>query len=470
MLALALASLPALAIDPGCATPQVLEALRGRVAPPHPFAVQAPARLGGPGAPPPGGERVIYGTPYDNHVETEHFTINWWTAGISEAAATAAGVALEQAWTALVDEQGWTPPVSSERFYLWVLLDPGLGGTTGYTTEYKTDLYPQGYPVIYLNPDYASDEAFWAALAAHEFAHALQYALRDWSGTYEGEAWYWEASATWSSELADPDVDGHQYTSAWYAEQPQLRYDSMEGSHQYGIFVFNAWLEEALTGAGGMKDAWDLSASRPGAAWDAILAESTGVAPGTLWSGFTAAYGAGALAESHLYTDPVTEGRLVDGVTGELPYLGTHYWRAEAEHLVQAEGDVILGGAEAGEAVEVGPRTVLAVTGLVDGASYTLRVEAPDGDGGADSGTTDGGADGGGAAGGDVDGGGDGVAGGDGGADEGASEGKGGCSALAGSASISAVMLALWGLARRRRTDRGPRPAASRSHGASLPA
>lgn len=370
--------------SPRCATPEVLTALaRGARIPSW---TEPPPGLGLPASSPPGAGKQIYGSPYAFHHETRNFSINWSDGSLPEAAAVSAGEALEAAWTAFLDDQGWPAPVSSDRYYLWVLLDPGLGGTTGYTTVYMSEEFPGGYPVMFLNPDWAGEEAFWASLSAHEFMHAIQYGMRDWSGTVEGEAWYWEASATWGSELAQPEVDGHQYTSAWYAEQPELRFDSMVGSHQYGIFVFNAWLEEALTGPGGMRAAWELSASRAGAPWDGILEEATGVDPGNLWAGFTGAYGNAALAESELYTPPALVGALVEGTEGTLPYLGTHYYEVAEAGTVTVEGPAILGGAlGSGVALELAPGERLAVTGLQDDAAYRLGFvpTGASGDGGA---------------------------------------------------------------------------------------
>lgn len=361
-----------------CATPETIAALRGEVAPSHAGMLTAPDRIGhAPTIPPPTGKSV-YGTPYDDHLETENFTINWWRSDISRDTAERAGEALEAAWTAFIDEQGWRPPVSSDAYYIWVLLDPSLGSATGYTTEYFTDEYPGGYPIIYLNPDWDTDDAFWAALSAHEFMHTLQYALREWDGSSDTETWYWEASATWSAELAQPDVDGHQYCSAWYAEQPGLRYDATSGSHQYGLFVFNAWLEEMLTGAGGMRSVWELSEDRYDVPWDTILEESTGLSPADLWAGFAGAYGNRQLAESDLYTVATRQGPLEDGAAGELPYLGTDYYYVRDAAVVEAEGDVILSGAGAtGTRLTLENAEILAVTGLSDDAAYTLRFVSP---------------------------------------------------------------------------------------------
>ncbi len=161
----------------------------------------------------------------------------------------------------------------------------------------------------------------------------------------------------------------------------------MTGAHQYGMFVFNAWLEQALTGPGGMRDVWALSAARPGDTWDALLADSTDTSAGELWGGFTGAYGNSLLAESDQYTPATTVGRLAEGLTGTLPMLGTDYYRVTADAMVTAEGEVVLagraavggdgsGGAGSG-GVSVAEGDVLAVTARGEGVAYTLHVGPP---------------------------------------------------------------------------------------------
>jgi hypothetical protein len=360
----------AYAAPPPCGTPDVLAALAGGPAA-HPAMLTAPPLLDG--RPRSGAEdKQVYGGHYEFWLDTPNFTINWWDSRVDPAAADAAAEALEGAWTALVEEQGWEPPVSSDQYLIWVLLDPDLG-YTGWTTEYTTDLYPQGYPVIYLDPAWLSSPEFYGALAAHEFMHSIQYALREYTGG-ASEPWYWEASANWASELADPDRDGYQYASEWYATQADLAFDSTAGSHQYGMFVFNAWLEEHQTGPDGMKAVWELSAEDP-AGWDQLLADSTGVTTADLWGGFTGAYANHGLAESDQYTDVRTEGPLEDGVSGSLPQLGTHYYRVEASVRVSVTGDAVLGGPSGhGTSLVVAPGEVIGVT-MVTPGDYTLLVE-----------------------------------------------------------------------------------------------
>ena len=363
-----------------CATPAALDALRGVRPATHSSMLIRPASLTPPVGPPP-PDRTHYGSPLEDHYDTEHFSINWWDASVSPEDVSAAAEALEMGWQAFIEAQGWPAPASSESWYLWVMLDPSLGSTTGYTTEYSSDDYPDGYPIIYINPHTreAYGEDFYAALAAHEFMHAIQFGMRDY-GDAGGdlENWYWEASATHASELADPTVDGHQYTSEWYAMRPEVRYDSYESSHQYGMFVFNAWLEDAL-GAHTMRATWEASVGRAGQPWPTILEAATATPPEVLWAGFTHAYGNQTLPESHQYAQAAVQGPLSDTAAGTLPELGTHYWTIDEDTDVGVvSGDVILGGAAAAMApVPMAAGAVLSVTAVADSTDYVLQLAAP---------------------------------------------------------------------------------------------
>jgi len=380
---------------PLCGTPDALLVLAGTAPAQDPRVLAPPAglRMGvPPDSPAPPDGKPIYGTPYDESETSENFLVTWTDSTVDPAVATQTLTDLEDAWAALVDDQAWPQPVSGDTYKLWVILDPTLSGT-GLTTEYASGEYPEGYPVIFLNPTWASETRFWRSLVAHEFAHALQYRLRDYAGE-SWEPWYWEASAQWQSELSDPDNDGHVYTAAWYAARPGDPYDSMIDSHQYGMFVFNAWLEEHQTGPDGLRQVWLLAEERQGESWDQVLAESTGEDPGTLWAGFAGAYGNGGLAQSDDYEVASQRGTLDEGVGGDLAYLGTDYWTVAEDGEVSLEVDggdaAVLGGASGtGQSLPVQAGDMLAVTGLVaDGfATYTLSLET----GGGDSGGGDGG-------------------------------------------------------------------------------
>jgi hypothetical protein len=91
------------------------------------------------------------------------------------------------------------------------------------------------------------------------------------------------------------------------------------------------------------------------------------------------------------YYSPAMTGSLKDGRSGELAYLGSHYWRVNQDALVQATGEVLLAAdAGYGDQITVRAGKVLAVTGLNEStASYSLQLsELPEDSGETDSSDT----------------------------------------------------------------------------------
>ena len=362
-----------------CPMDEVLAALSGVGPAPHPAVLTPPAALGAPPAeaPPPGAAKAVYGTNYTYHHETDNFTINWASnPGISDALVTSAAEALEASWAAMVVDGGWDAPVSSDRFYLWVVLDRSLGSTTGITTEYTTALYPQGYPVIFLNPDYAWDDAFWRSLAAPD-----------------DETWFWEASAQWTIEEVLPDLDVYAREATRYASYPWYRYASTDDYHQYGMMVLNAWATEAL-GASATRLAWESGRDNNTETWDAVLEDAWGLPAADIWGDFTAAVANNALRESELYDDVLVDGALSDGFEGRVAYLGTDYFRATSAAILTVEsddGEAMVSGPDGwGASIPVADGDIIGVTGLTDrDAHYRLLLGPPTPADTGDTGDTD---------------------------------------------------------------------------------
>lgn len=361
-----------------CQTPQVLDALRGFSPAADIRYVQAPEGLGvrdGPPAPPP-ASKAVYGTNMANHFETENFSINWANGDATDEIAAAAAEALELGWESLINDLGWQVPVSADEYLLWVVLDPSLGGT-GFTTQYETDEFPTGYPVVYLNPSSFENPDFFAALAQHEFHHAIQYGYRhEWSSRGD-EAWYWEASANWAPYLVDPDSTAFDYTAAWYAENPELKYSSLDGAHQYGMFVLNSFLDDVL-GDGTMYEVWHQSGE--GDEWAELIAATTGKEAEEIWGQFAAAYGERRLIRSQRW-QPVASPSAEDGLSGLADELGSlHYELDEGEKrlvgLEMIDGEAVVSGlAGVGSELEIFGGEVFAVTATSSGgAAWNLTI------------------------------------------------------------------------------------------------
>lgn len=327
----------------------------------------------------------------EHHVDSEHFTVAWAEGRGDETSANLASDALELAWVALVDERGFLAPVSSDDFLLWVVLEPDLGAV-GLTTEYENDRYPEGYPVIFLDPSWATDVQLWESVVTHEFAHAIQFAYRDYSGSSEEdrEPWYWEASAEWSVALARPDLDVYAASSRYYATAMAEPHWVMQDAHQYGMFVLNAHLEENVAGAGSMRSVWEAGARRSDQAWHALIADEAGRPPAAVFGGAAVSYGMGQLADSELYWPATSSGLVKDGQTGTVGWLGARLFVADADATVAV--DATQGGVnlavpgEVGRNVQVREGEVLAVVGTQDGENeFVLDITPPVSGGGGSS-------------------------------------------------------------------------------------
>lgn len=359
----------------------------------HPGLLRPPPGVGVlPAGRPPGPPlpREIYGTPYADHYESAHFTINWAAGDAELADAVAAAEALELGWETFVEAGGWTPPVSSDRFFLWVMLDPELGGT-GYTTVYFTEEYPAGYPVMYLNPEWAYDTAFWRSLAIHELHHAVQFAMRPEYGRVD-EDWYWEATAGWASLHAEPGSAAIDYTVAWYADDAHLDAATANAGHEYGMMAFNAYIEALAGDAETIRGVWE-AAGDPSARWFDLLSGATGQPIGELIGDFGVQYANDTYSRTAQWRDPA---RLDPAAGGEqaAERLGSRSYaaRAAATYALElVEGEALLSqldGPTDRARVEAGE--VFTVTATSSGGARWRLVPVEEGGGDGDDGAGDG--------------------------------------------------------------------------------
>jgi hypothetical protein len=330
--------------------------------------------------PAPPGALDLRAEPLANHVEGERVSVQWEGGDFAEAAAQAVAD-LDGAFTVL-EEAGWAIPVSSERYYLPVVLDPELTGT-GLTLEYYDDPeYPAGYPVIYVNPSWWPDYPLFSRhVAVHELSHAFQFAVRDFAGG-PSESWYWEASAEWSVEELEPAWDQYLLQVPYYTEQPELRLDSAANYHPYGMLVLNAYLSQRW-GAAGMRDTWQGNA---GASWAEALEAATGAPVDELLWAASGTMASGAYPDSDLWPLPRIERDLGDLATGETwsgpEWLGTHYVQVGAVHgEIEVLGAVrtayVTAEGWTGESPAEGPYT-LAITALEEHPEVTVRLRSDD--------------------------------------------------------------------------------------------
>jgi hypothetical protein len=295
--------------------------------------VEAPVWIGAPGAPRAMGKGV-YGAPRAYHVDGGNFTVQWDDPEVDSARADAILARLEAAWETLVEVDGWPAPVSSDAWLLWVNLDPTLAGS-GYTVEYTDDTYPDGYPVMWLNPNYeAENPAFGLSVAVHEFGHALQYGVR--TPGDRTDAWFWEATSEWTAEHAAPDLDTYAESAWWYAQYPEAAWDAPDRYHPYGMLLLNAWLDERIFGFDGIVDLW---VGGEGIPWAERIPAVAGAPLDELLPEMAAEVAAGTLRESALYEPPVHLTVSEGWQTVELPGLYGSYY-VDWEGPLTVEGPV----------------------------------------------------------------------------------------------------------------------------------
>lgn len=379
MLLAALTAATATAAPLTCPMAEVLDALAGVGPAPHPVVLTPPAALRAlPDAPPPPDGKPVHGTRMDHHVDSRNFTVAWLGAADHDDAAERASDAAEAALAAFED-LGWKRPASSADYLLWIVLDEGLGAA-GLTTEYTNAAYPDGYPVIFLDPALAADPVLWEAVVTHEVAHAVQFAYRELDGDPE-EPWYWEASAEWATERARPGLDVYADSSFFLAAAPADAHWSMSNLRQYGMFVVNAHLHEAA-GPRAMRSVWEAGEARPDAEWHALIAQVAGGTDAAVFGAAYAAWANGDLAESALYDTPQAAGVFDDGVEGDVGWLGARVYRVETSGTAKARASVggvaLASPAGAGSAVQVRPGDRVVVVGTDPGDNaFTLVLDPP---------------------------------------------------------------------------------------------
>lgn len=165
--------------------------------------------------------------------------------GFDASLAADFGEALNDAYEALVFDEGWTRVHGDDQYLLLAYIDPGSGGAA-YTTTGACGGSVAWMPYIVVTSDAFEDSDWWHDMAAHELNHAQQF-------SYEAghEAWWWEATAVWVEEQVNPRHDTWiRYVNEGFAAQPWL---AMRGSsqrdpdvflHMYGMAIWAFFLEE----------------------------------------------------------------------------------------------------------------------------------------------------------------------------------------------------------------------------------
>lgn len=89
--------------------------------------------------------------------------------------------------------------------------------------------------------------------SVHEFFHATQFAYVFNPADF---LWLMEATATWMEEVVFPEVNDNYNYLPYFFSIPQRSLNSIEGYHQYGSFIWGAYLEQRFEPAA-LRRIWE---------------------------------------------------------------------------------------------------------------------------------------------------------------------------------------------------------------------
>lgn len=186
-------------------------------------------------------------------VHGDNFVVHYET-GVSKAIAEQFLDDLEEGREPLI-EAGWTPVYGTHRFPIMAYIQNG-SGSGAYTTVAECGTV--GWMPYIVTYESVFSDATWAeSMAPHEYHHAQQF-------TYGSghEFWYWEATATWIEEIAQPSANqwssylyGGYSLQPWIAMRASSQQDQNEFYHMYGMGVWGFHITENV-GENVMLDTW----------------------------------------------------------------------------------------------------------------------------------------------------------------------------------------------------------------------
>lgn len=253
-----------------------------------------------PRIPPPLPDVKLTRDPYNlyHSVESDNFVIRWGD-GINESAATRMLDAFEEAWNKEIVQYGYPQPRFTETYKMNVYVGdsdpnaPQIYSAPAYQTNDS-----EGVPMIVMSP-WLIDYDAGHITAAHEFFHAVQFAIGTYSYTGSG-AWYFEATAQWMEQIVyagDLDWTSVVFGLA-YIPHRSLDYfvsatDSeweVENYHQYAAAIWVKYLSDEVADVPFIKDTWTETGTSndPLAVTYDLLAERYGLDGYTVFFDFAA--------------------------------------------------------------------------------------------------------------------------------------------------------------------------------------
>jgi len=196
-----------------------------------------------------------------NRVESDHFSVEWGTnGGLNNATAEYLLAALEVTRQTFLDGGYAEPAGNPDGFKVPYYLGnsgpaaPTINFNGGYTTVCTN--FQHAYVVM------SSIEQTIGSLdvANHELFHAVQMGSPE---PYGVEGFYWEASATWAEEFAEPDYNVYQWFLPSYTNNTNWALDHEDNSqdgflHRYAMFILPMFLlESAPDGPAALRYVWN---------------------------------------------------------------------------------------------------------------------------------------------------------------------------------------------------------------------
>ncbi|MEE2829246.1 MAG: hypothetical protein VX498_08660 [Myxococcota bacterium] len=211
-----------------------------------------------------------------NSVESEHFSIQWGPNGnTTTATAEALLEALETTRTTFLDG-GYAQPLGNPDFRVPFYLGNSGGGapSISFSGGYATTCAEYQHAYVVLSSISADNGGI--DVSNHELFHAVQMGS---PSPYDVDSYYWEASAVWSEEFAEPTFNLYAWFLYAYTDHTEWPLDltsngSSEGFlHKYAMFILPIYIEEwAPEGLGVLLDVWNASGGsviqRMNASWE----------------------------------------------------------------------------------------------------------------------------------------------------------------------------------------------------------
>ncbi|MGI8774685.1 MAG: hypothetical protein ACR2KQ_06685 [Actinomycetota bacterium] len=147
------------------------------------------------------------------------------------------GAALERGRALIVGELGYKPPPNEGLYPVYIARAFGQGFVRVAPGDSRSRSSYMVIPPERLAST-APDVAI-AALAVHEYFHAVQYGY-----DYRADYWFTEASSAWIEERLDDAANTPLFTLNDFVPHPEQGFTSLPGVGEYGAFLFLEFLSE----------------------------------------------------------------------------------------------------------------------------------------------------------------------------------------------------------------------------------